>query len=272
MVSAADKIERSHRVLVVDDEQVVWDVISSALERPGLYLVYAPDGEQALSLVFSESFDLIIADKNLPGITGLDVIRQARGRDPLVSTLIITAYASRESAEEAMAIGIDDYLVKPFDLDELRTKVDELLNRRTKRLELSRSPRKPLLCRSVLVCEPDEHTRHLLVEGIRRLGHSVRSVSRVSEILDALREKTADALVCSLDILQKDSAGGCFLRSGLLVRPDVILVTVANERGLQDAVQAAAHGSRRNLYRPRLRTAGDVSGELEEVLGKQHRG
>ncbi|RLB59158.1 MAG: hypothetical protein DRI34_02805 [Deltaproteobacteria bacterium] len=269
MVEATDIKDRSSRVLVVDDEQVVWDVISNALERPGLYLVYAPDGEQALSLIFSESFDLIIADKNLPGITGLDVIRQARATDPLVSTLIITAYASRESAEEAMAIGIDDYLVKPFELQDLRTKVDELLDRRARRRELARAPARPLLRRSVLVCEPGEKVRRLLVEGIRRLGHAVRAVQQVSEILDALREKTADVIVCSLEILQKDSAGGCFLRSGLLVRPDVILVTVANERGLQDAVQAAGHGSRRILYRSQLRNAGDVSEQLVDLLGRK---
>lgn len=260
--------DRSRRILVVDDESVVWEVVRNCLERPGLYLVYAPDGETAISLAIEEHFDLLIVDKNLPGITGLDVIRQAKAHDSELATLVITAYASRESAEEAMAIGVDDYIEKPFDVADLESKVIEILDLRDKRNRVPDDPRPQNTGLQVLICEGDAHTAHLMREGVELLGHKVDTVEKVSRLLESLRVKEADVLICELDILQRDNAEACFLRSALLVHPEVSFIAVAREHGLEGAVEAIHRGAQKVLYRPLLKKAEDIACQLEPLLGK----
>jgi len=257
------------RILVVDDEDVVWQVIRNVLERPGLYLVYAEDGEKAISLLLSEPFDVLIADKNLPGITGMDVARQAKARDKNMAVLMITAYASRESVEEAMAIGIDDYIVKPFELTDLEMKVSEVIQRRNQRMAESRKQVKPpSLHRNILICEPDEEARQSLVAGVELLGHRPHVVSKVAQILEGLRTKQADALICDLKMLQNDNASACFLRGSILVNPNIRFVVVSAEHGLEGAVEAIHLGAGKVLYRSLLKSGQVVAANLELFLGK----
>jgi DNA-binding NtrC family response regulator len=260
------------RILVVDDELVVWEVIRNVLDRPGFYLVYADDGEKAIAMLLKEPFDLLIADKNLPGVTGLDVIRSAKTKDNNIGTLLITAYASRESAEEAMAIGVDDYIVKPFETSDLENKVSEVLENRRKRIGLVSSPVKSKTgSKRVLVCEPNVTTRKNLVAGIKLLGHRPIEVDKVSNVLEMIRNKQAEALICDLEILERDNAEACFLRSTLLVNPGVRFVAVAGERGLGGAVEAIHHGAGKVIYRPLLKRDVDVFEALSAFLGKVSR-
>ncbi|MBW1808808.1 MAG: response regulator [Deltaproteobacteria bacterium] len=260
------------RILVVDDELVVWEVIRNVLDRPGFFLVYADDGEKAIALLLKEPFDLLIADKNLPGVTGLDVIRSAKAKDETMGTLLITAYASRESAEEAMAIGVDDYIVKPFETSDLEDKVSEVLENRRKRIGQVSSPPKSKTGRlRVIICEPIEATRNKLISGIRLLGHLAFEVDKVSDVLEMIRNKQAEALVCDLGILERDNAEACFLRGTLLVNPGVRFVVVAGERGLGGAVEAIHHGAGKVIYRPLLKRDVDVFEALSAFLGRVNR-
>lgn len=266
----SDELDRSARILIVDDEEVVRAVMRDVLDRPGWYLVEAADGEQAIELLFSEPFDMLIADKNLPGITGLDVIRQAKAADARMATLLVTAYASRESAEEALAIGIDDYLTKPFDMQDLLAKVDEALLRRHRRTEtparirpVEDRPRRPR--RQVLVCDPNPESRRLLVAGLDRLGHRVKTEQVLGKVLEALRTGNIDALVADLELLNRDDASACFLRSTLIMTPALRFVAIAAERGLDGAISAIHRGAGKVIYRP-LVSDRVVVDELREFL------
>lgn len=260
-------LERSVRILVVDDEEIVRAVIREVLERPGWYLVEAEDGEQAIGLILKEPFDLLIADKNLPGITGLDVIRRAKASDPRMGTLLVTAFASRESAEEALALGIDDYLRKPFDMSDLEAKVLEALERREQRANLTEvEPVLPVRLRAMVI-DPEPRSRALLVAGIELLGHRVRTADALGRALEALRKKELDVLVCDLRALNRDDASACFLRSALIVTPGVRFVAVAGSVGLDHAIQAVNRGARKVMYRP-LVSAEDVADELRSFLGE----
>jgi len=258
--------KRSSRILVVDDELVVREVVRNVLDKPGMYLVDAADGEQAMSLLLNEPFDVLICDKNLPGITGLDVIRCAKAVDENMGVLLITAYASRESAEEAMAIGVDDYIVKPFELTDLEQKIDEVLELRWKRVSTVRTTEKSTTRQSVLICDPNQDSQRCLVDGVRLLGHKPRVVAKIAEVLEALRKKTVDSLICDLDLISRDNAASCFLRSTLLVTPDILFVAVAKERGLEGAVEAIHHGAGHVIYRP-LRDGPAVADNLRAFLG-----
>jgi DNA-binding NtrC family response regulator len=108
----ADSFPRT--VLVVDDEQVILDVIKVALKRAKLEMVGVTSAEAAFEELKKRPFGAVMADKNLPGKSGLDVIKEARARNPYCACLMMTGYPTLESVVEALRLGATDYLEKPF--------------------------------------------------------------------------------------------------------------------------------------------------------------
>jgi two-component system response regulator PilR (NtrC family) len=126
---------RQARVLVVDDERSMRELLHIVLRREGYEVVLAESGTAAVAALERQRFDLLISDIKMPDMTGVDVLRAAKGIDPDIVAMMITAFASTETAIEAMRLGACDYLNKPFDVDELKIKVREKLESRVLREE-----------------------------------------------------------------------------------------------------------------------------------------
>ncbi len=124
-------------VLIVDDEPVVLEVLKRFLGREkDLELVSAESAEEALALLSKRRFDLLMTDKNLPGMSGIALVGEARGKRPALEAIIMTGYASAESVIDALAAGASDYLTKPFDdLAVVRAKVRAALDRHSTRAQ-----------------------------------------------------------------------------------------------------------------------------------------
>src|SRR6266571_119019 len=105
------------KILVADDEESMRWVLSKALKRKGLAVDLARDGNEALRLIQSTSYDLAIIDIKMPGISGLDLLDKIRELKSDLLVVIMTAEASMKNAVEAMKRGAYDYITKPFDLD-----------------------------------------------------------------------------------------------------------------------------------------------------------
>jgi len=118
----------SGKILIVDDERTIRMALRDTLTREGHLAVTASNGEEAVRRCKNEEFDLLITDMKMPGMTGLELIRQVRSMCPRIRTILITAYGSAESAIEALRMGVSDYMVKPFRLAELRMTTSRLLN------------------------------------------------------------------------------------------------------------------------------------------------
>lgn len=101
-------------VLIVDDEQSVIDVLSAILRKYKVDAKGALSGEDALVILKRERFGCLISDKNLPGIGGLELIREAKKLQPYCACLVMTGYPTAESVLEALRLGATDYLEKPF--------------------------------------------------------------------------------------------------------------------------------------------------------------
>lgn len=115
------------RILVVDDELSIREFFEILLRKEGYEAVLAESGELALQSLEKESFDLVISDIAMPDVNGIEVLRRARRLNPEAMVIMITAYASAETAIEAMKEGAYDYLPKPFKVDEIRLTIQKAL-------------------------------------------------------------------------------------------------------------------------------------------------
>lgn len=117
------------KILVVDDEEALVLGLRQALilEFPGNQVDAAYSGEEALSLLADTSYDLIIADYRMPGFSGLDLIKGVRYLDGYVPIILITGYGSDDVRAEAQKLGVNYYVEKPFDVEDLLGKAGLLL-------------------------------------------------------------------------------------------------------------------------------------------------
>jgi two-component system response regulator PilR (NtrC family) len=127
--------ERAARILVVDDERSMRELLAIVLGREGYEVVVAENGRQALDELERRPVDLLISDIHMPDMTGLDVLRTAKGMNPDLAGIMVTAFASTETAIEALRMGAYDYIHKPFNVDELKIVVLGALERRRLRRE-----------------------------------------------------------------------------------------------------------------------------------------
>jgi len=116
------------RILVVDDESSIVEVLKSLLGRAGYEVNVAGDGEQALRLIEAEKFDLMVSDVRMQPMDGITLLRKARELQEHLAIIMITAYATVETAVEAMKNGAFDYVCKPFKIDELMLTVQRALS------------------------------------------------------------------------------------------------------------------------------------------------
>jgi two-component system response regulator PilR (NtrC family) len=126
---------RPPRILVVDDEQSMRELLAIVLRREGYEVLLAENGRTAIDLLGREPVDLLISDIKMPDLSGVDVLRAAKKVDQDILGIMITAFASTETAVEAMRLGACDYLSKPFDIDLLKMKVREKIENRQLRQE-----------------------------------------------------------------------------------------------------------------------------------------
>src|SRR5512143_328819 len=118
------------RVLVVDDVKGMREFLSIMLKKEGYDPVTADGGQKAIKLIKEDIFDLVITDVKMPKSSGMDVLRAVKEHSPDTVVIMITAYATAESAVEAMKEGAYDYIMKPFKVDEIKLVVRNALEKR----------------------------------------------------------------------------------------------------------------------------------------------
>jgi DNA-binding NtrC family response regulator len=118
---------RKIRVLVVDDEEIVRESLLGWLEKDGYTVDTAPDGPTALERITAEPWAIVLLDLKMPGMDGMQVLEEAKKIRPEIVVVIMTAYAAVDTAVTAMKFGAYDYLVKPFDPEELSLLIDKIV-------------------------------------------------------------------------------------------------------------------------------------------------
>ncbi len=142
-----------HRVLVIDDEESIRELLKDFLESKGLEVVTASDGRTGLSLLKEDKFDIFLLDIMMPGLSGLDVLREAAAEKIDVPSVVITAHATVQTAVEAMKLGAFDYITKPFNLEEFYIAVKRALDvsrLQEENIRLKRELKRKFSCKKII--------------------------------------------------------------------------------------------------------------------------
>jgi len=118
-------------ILVVDDERSVTDMLSEDLAEAGYNCVTAATGEDALKRLSTDNFAAMLLDLKLPGISGMDVLKEAKSTCPQTAVIVVTAAGDAQTAVEAMKIGAVDYITKPFELERVNSSIEVALKTKT---------------------------------------------------------------------------------------------------------------------------------------------
>lgn len=118
------------RVLIVDDEQDFLETIVKRLKARAIDVTGVESGYQALEVISERDFDVVILDVKMPGIDGIETLREMKKKKPLLEVIMLTGHASVESGIQGMQLGAFDYVMKPVALDELLEKVRQAYERK----------------------------------------------------------------------------------------------------------------------------------------------
>jgi two-component system, OmpR family, response regulator len=118
------------KVMIVDDEQDFLETIVKRLQARGIEVTGAENGYKALELIDGDGFDVVILDVKMPGLDGIETLREMKKKKPLVEVIMLTGHASVESGIQGMQLGAFDYVMKPVALDELLEKMRQAYERK----------------------------------------------------------------------------------------------------------------------------------------------
>jgi two-component system, OmpR family, response regulator VanR len=176
------------RVLVAEDERRLADAIARGLRREGMAVDLAPDGSDALIKARIVRYDVLVLDRDLPGVHGDEVCRAVRGEQPETGILMLTAAGTLEDVVEGLALGADDYLAKPFRFAELVARIHALARR-------SSPSRPPILNHEDLELDPARRT-------LTRDGRPIELARKEFAVLEVLMG-AAGATVSAEELLER---------------------------------------------------------------------
>jgi DNA-binding response OmpR family regulator len=240
-------------VLAVDDEPNILVLLETLLSREGHEVVTASSGEEGKQLLQSRRFDMVLTDKNMPGVNGIELARFARSKLPDACVVMITGFASEQTAHELTGI-LDDYLEKPFRLNPLRQRLRELMARRVALNQARRALAAPVLpgrSSKFLVIEADPAARDRIGAVLKRLGHSYEDGTGSEQ---RIRDTDADGLVVSAQSCSKEIHRAIWqLQSRLWVaaeRRDLAMIVITEKGSLDGTLVAVSLGASARVVRP----------------------
>jgi len=179
-----EKVKEKYKILIADDERVVRDLFGRFLGAEGYEIFYAANGKEAVDRIKEDKLDLLILDLNMPVMSGMEVIAKVNEAKKDLIMIVVTGYATLDTAKEAIKQGCFDYITKPFDIDEVKAVIERAFRVRRLREENKRLEEQ---------LRVSERLASLSVMGAG-VAHEVNTILTSFKIfLEMLNEKPANA-------------------------------------------------------------------------------
>lgn len=163
-------METTPRIMVVDDETMICRNVEKILTRNNFEVTWATSAEEAMEKMAEESFSLLISDIVMPGTSGLELLKLVKEQWPLTKAVMMTAYASTDTAVKAIRLGALDYIPKPFTPDEMRTTVEKALTGEIEEVMITAEEK--AFIDADIPFDPDEVARQTGNDYEKRVGRS----------------------------------------------------------------------------------------------------
>lgn len=181
----------AYRILIVDDEEYIREILHHALISWSFEAAFAPGANEALMLMKMNKYDIIITDKNMPGKdsvpeAGMQVLKQAKKLLPAAEVIVMTGFATMETAIEAMREGAFDYIIKPFKIEELKEIIDRIIEYKnfsnsSKAIEIYREIFKEILILAQNKYDPEDKELHIKLKGILNKFYTFFKIQKNTE-------------------------------------------------------------------------------------------
>ncbi len=242
---------RKIRLLLVDDEEEFLMASSQALGRRGFDVEIAPNGVTALEMVGKSEFDVLVLDVKMPDIDGIEVFKQIRETLPDLPVVLLTGHSSIDDAFQTSKNGVADYLSKPIDMDELATRLHEVVGKAGCRVEtVSEGLRSIDPAKKVRVMLVDDEVDFLesLKKVFQRRNMEVTTAESGEEALALLKESLVDVVV--LDVKMPGMDGLEVLRRIKRDFPSVEVILLSGHPSVEAAVQGVKLGASEYMKKP----------------------
>lgn len=222
------------KILVVDDEAILRRMFERLLTHDGHQVALAASGQEALQRLKAESFDLMLFDKNLPAPDGVELAVQARKLHPQGVIVMLTAYASKESADRLVGVA-DEYLSKPFEIEHVRTVLNALMERKRKTAAkkpapaASDGPRREKLLVQLVLTTPEE---------TQRVGARAKALDFEVSTEPAIGKANADILIIAAEVCTFEVRQQVWKRQA--EHPGFKVVLMVDPTSLADSVAAVS--------------------------------
>lgn len=189
-------MRESAKILVVDDEKIIRDVLSDFLDLEGYKIHVSASAEEALTEISRQSFDLVITDLKMPGMSGIELLAQIQNSNPQTVVIIMTGFGTVETALSAMKKGAYDYVLKPFKVEEVVTVIERALSKQR------------------LI---SENLRLRETVSLYKVSEAITRSLSVDDILRSVVESAVqDGLSSSASLLLEDGEGGYLERANFM--------------------------------------------------------
>ena len=177
------------KLLIVEDEEDLAMGLKRGLRKNGYDIEWCSEGREGLELALIEDYECVLLDLNLPGIDGLDLLRQLRQKKPQQKVLILSARGTVHDKVEGLDLGADDYLVKPFHFEELLARIRNLTGRRFVRQEA-------VVCRGKLRIDVERHQVFVQDQRLRLTAKEIQILETLA--LNEGRLLSAEAIIAQV--------------------------------------------------------------------------
>lgn len=247
------------KLLIVDDDLHMRKMLEAILESEGYSVTLAKSGPEAMAIMKEEQPSLVLLDYMMPGMNGLDVLKEIKKSHPQTDVIIVTGHGSEKISLEMMKSGAADYIQKPFSMDQLLNSISRVLSVRTE-FDKNQSEVR------ILAVDDDKFILSIIQDSLKMMGEVITS-SDPRDVLSIVRKEHIDILLTDIYMPQMD--GIELLKKVKVISPSTSVIVITSSGAMDLARKALKEGASDYIIKPL--DPEDLRASMHEIIAAKRR-